>query len=460
MTSSRPPIGAAAATADNDNDTGPFRDRREAGRALGRALADLAADEPIVVALPRGGVPVAYEVALALGAPLDIGLVRKLGSPMQPELGIGAIGEDGRGIVDQDAVRRLGVSREQLQEIIDSELEELRRRADRYRPDTPPLDVDGRTIILVDDGLATGLTALAAARVLRARGALSVILAVPVCPREIEAGVRSAFDGFVCLHSPEPFGGVGRGYDDFTQTTDAEVIELMSSARGPVASDLRSQPAGHGFEVTIPSHDEIELNGTLRIPERANGLVIFAHGSGSSRFSPRNREVAATLNGAGLGTLLFDLLTDREAKDREKVFDIGLLAGRLLDALVWAQHAEEAQGLPIGLFGASTGAAAALKAAAVAGGGVGAVVSRGGRPDLAGEDLARVVSPTLLIVGGADEQVLALNQQASRQLAGMHELEVVEGAGHLFEEPGALDEVARLAAHWFTAHLSEGRVAR
>ncbi len=432
-----------------DASPGRFRDRRDAGRALARAVDALDIEDPIVVALPRGGVPVGHEVAKALDAPLDIGLVRKLGAPSQPELGIGALGEDGHLVLDRGTVGRLGVTRAQLADVIEREQHELRRRAATYRPGRPALDVDGRSVLLVDDGLATGVTAVAASRVLKARGARSVILAVPVCPEDTEARLRSEFDGIVCLLSPRPFLGVGGAYDDFSQTTDREVVELLAdgSAGGESATTIET-------EVVIDVAEGPALAGTLRVPARPRGLILFAHGSGSSRRSPRNRSVAAHLNDVGFATLLFDLLTEREARGRANVFDIDLLADRLLAALAWARGQPQLRRLGVGLFGASTGAAAALRAAAVAGEGVGAVVSRGGRPDLAGDALARVSAPTLLIVGGADDQVLELNREAAEVLAGPCRLAVVPEAGHLFEEPGALRRVAELAADWFVAHLA------
>jgi putative phosphoribosyl transferase len=196
----------------------------------------------------------------------------------------------------------------------------------------------------------------------------------------------------------------------------------------------------------------LRLAGDLSLPELAAGLVIFAHGSGSSRLSPRNRQVAAVLNEAGFATLLFDLLTPDEELDRANVFDAGLLAERLLAATRWVEAEEDLRSLPISYFGASTGAAAALRAAADRGGAIRAVVSRGGRPDLAGESLAKVVSPTLLIVGGADRQVLELNEQAAKLLRCAHEVAVVPGATHLFEERGALELVAELARDWLSRH--------
>lgn len=203
------------------------------------------------------------------------------------------------------------------------------------------------------------------------------------------------------------------------------------------------------------------LQGTLTLPPGAVGAVLFAHGSGSSRLSPRNRKVAADLQDAGLATLLFDLLTEREeAVDRydAHLFDIGFLAQRLEVATDWALRDGAVRDLPIGYFGASTGAAAALVAAAASPEIVKAVVSRGGRPDLAGEALTRVVAPTLLLVGGEDAAVLRLNQQAMRQMPDAPvQLEIIPGATHLFEGPGALEEVSRLAADWFRFHLGGAR---
>jgi putative phosphoribosyl transferase len=195
------------------------------------------------------------------------------------------------------------------------------------------------------------------------------------------------------------------------------------------------------------------LQGQLRVPEEAQGVVLFAHGSGSGRDSPRNQFVADELHRAGLATLLLDLLSEDETQDRAKVFDIELLASRLTAAARWLRCQSETASLPLGHFGASTGAAAALVATAQAPGTVDALVSRGGRPDLAGGNLAHVLAPTLLIVGSKDELVLRLNEQALASLPCARELHVIPRATHLFSESGALEEVARLAARWFLRHL-------
>jgi putative phosphoribosyl transferase len=198
----------------------------------------------------------------------------------------------------------------------------------------------------------------------------------------------------------------------------------------------------------------VRLQGMLGLPEGAQGIVLFAHGSGSGRFSPRNQFVASVLREAGLGTLLIDLLEEWESEDREKVFNINLLAERLMIATEWLQSDEATKDMAIGYFGASTGAAAALQAAASLGDEVGAIVSRGGRPDLAMNYLQQVTAPTLLIVGGRDFPVIQMNQQAYERLKAEKQIVVIPGATHLFEEPGALEEVAKLAGEWFGKYLT------
>lgn len=211
--------------------------------------------------------------------------------------------------------------------------------------------------------------------------------------------------------------------------------------------------------VHIPA-DAVTLEGELSLPPGTHGVVAFAHGSGSSRHSPRNTFVAGVLQTAGLGTLLFDLLTRAEDTDYETRFDIALLTRRLIAATQWLEHQPQTKTLGLGYFGASTGAAAALQAAAALGSAIQAVVSRGGRPDLAGAALVHVQAPTLLIVGGEDHGVIELNRRAYGQLPGEKRLVLVPGATHLFEEPGTLEEVARLASQWFGQHLQAKREER
>jgi putative phosphoribosyl transferase len=459
-----------------------FDDRSDAGRRLGQMLTHLRGADVVVVGLPRGGIPVAYEVARALDAPLDAIVVRKVGVPFQPELGMGAIAEGGVRIVNDEVVRLAGVSPQEFAAVEARERAELDRRAKLFRGDAHQVPLEGRTVVVVDDGLATGSTASAACQVVRLQGAARVVLAVPVAPPQTLGKLARDADEVVCLEMPEWFFAIGVHYADFSQTSDDEVRDLLeraatesaarSSAAGPAAPraaalppaalpPAAAQPAAtealdpppYRRDVEISAND-IRLHGQLTVPEEASGVVAFAHGSGSSRHSPRNRFVAAALEQAGLATLLFDLLTPEEEHDRANVFDIELLASRLLAATRWLAGEPRTADLPTGYFGASTGAAAALWAAAEPGAEIGAVVSRGGRPDLAGSKLGAVRAPTLLIVGGYDHLVLDLNAQAQAKLTGENRLEVIPEATHLFAEPGTLEQVATLARDWFLDHLT------
>jgi putative phosphoribosyl transferase len=439
-----------------------FRDRREAGRALAEAVQALELDDPVVLGLPRGGVPVAFEVARALAAPLDVLVARKIGAPDNPELAIGAVAEGGVRVLDHSLIGRLLVGHEELEHAIAQATTQLEQRTARYRPAGGPIAIESRDVVVVDDGLATGATARAALRAARSRGPRRLVLAAPVGSSQAVESLRPEADEIVCVLVPEQMWAIGFWYLDFGQTSDDEVAELLQRARAePAAAEPDAAPDPSALRpVAIPLPGESQtLAGDLVVPERAIGLVIFAHGSGSSRHSPRNRHVAAALNRGRLATLLIDLLTPEEELDRRNVFDIPLLARRLLAATAWANEQSGLGLLPIGYFGASTGAGAALWAVADAGERVRAVVSRGGRPDLAAPRLSDVRSPVLLIVGGHDPVVADLNHQALRQLSDRSQLTIIPGATHLFEEPGTLDEVARLAADWFATHLPAGAPA-
>ena len=441
-----------------------FVDRADAGWQLAERLERFRDVRPVVLGLARGGVPVAYQVAAALDAPLDVIVVRKLGVPFQPEVAMGAIGESGTRVMDERITAQAGVTEAEVAEVERRERHVLAERIERYRRGRRRVDVAGRTAIVVDDGMATGSTARVACRIARLLGASSVVLAVPVGPAEALHGFGEA-DEVVAVSAPRDFVAVGHYYDDFSPTGDDEVVVLLDrAARWARAGRARHEPPDCDEVVAIPVGDVV-LEGHLHLPEPAAGVVVFAHGSGSSRHSPRNRFVADVLYDAGLGTLLLDLLSPDEERRRANVFDIVLLADRLARATAWVRARPEAAGCRIGWFGASTGAGAALWAAADDPALVDAVVSRGGRPDLAMERLASVMAPTLLIVGGEDVAVLEANRRALAALGPTGRLAVVAGAGHLFEEPGTLAEAALLARDWFGIHLlgrpapAEDRVA-
>lgn len=420
-----------------------FRNREDAGIQLAKQLENFRGRNPLVLGLARGGVPVAAEVAKALGCQLDVLVVRKLGAPGQPEVAIGAIAEDGERVLNNRLIDYLSCDAEYLRQVEESETAVLQERSARFRHGRSSLELSGREVIIVDDGLATGMTARVACQFARNHGARKVTLAIPVASADAIDQISEA-EEIIAVSTPADFQAVGLHYDDFAQVNDEEVRALLDEA------DRRQARVSSEVEIDVEGG---VLRGTLTVPSEPLGIVVFAHGSGSSRHSPRNRFVARELNEARLGTLLIDLLTADEEFDQVNVFDIELLAQRLAAVINWLRTNPSTSTLRIGLFGASTGAAAALATAAHLGRTIAAVVSRGGRPDLAGDLLTHVVAPTLLIVGGHDEEVLELNGQAQEMLSGNSQLEIVPGATHLFEEPGALERVAALARDWFTRFL-------
>jgi len=436
--------------------TPQFQDRVDAGRQLAARLSQFVEERPVVLGLTRGGVPVAAEVAHALNAPLDVIVVRKLGFPGHEELAMGAIGEGTIRVLNEEIASR--VSLQQIHNVEARERAELERRVLRFHADRPVVPLEGRSVIIVDDGIATGATARAALQVARAKGAKRVILAVPVAAEDTIREFSSLADQVVCLATPPHFRAVGNWYRDFAQTEDEQVCALLSAAH---RSTLPSAGNGIDEEVAI-TLGPVVCTGHLTVPPNALGVVIFAHGSGSSRHSPRNKLVAELFHQRRLGTLLFDLLSADEAADRHNVFNIELLAARLVLATRWlSQQAEPGVPVrPFGYLGASTGGAAALWAATDPGVQrvIAAVVSRGGRPDLATPRLPHVRAPTLLIVGDHDTTVVELNRQAAEKLKCETRIELVPGATHLFEESGALEKVAELSAEWFVKHFTASAI--
>ena len=457
-----------------------FRDREEAGRKLAERLRAYAnRKDVIVLGIPRGGVPIAFEVAKALNAPLDIFLSRKLGVPGQEELAFGALATGDTRVLDREIIEAIGIPEEQIDQITAKVKKELDRRENAYRGGRPTLKVEGLTVLLVDDGIATGSSMRAAINAVRQMKPVRLVVAVPVAPLSTCNRLKREVDDLVCLYAPKDFYAIGQFYEDFSQVADEEVTELLRRAAEPTLQNVvqddpsdpegssnmipgrQSQKDGMKREVSIDV-EGATLEGTLVLPRGAEGLVLFAHGSGSSRHSPRNRYVAQVLQANGIATLLFDLLTRREESidqySGELRFDIPFLAKRLVDATKWIMTSPDTKDLKVGYFGASTGAGAALMAAAEFPNVISAVVSRGGRPDLAGDALELVQVPTLLIVGGDDEPVIGMNREALAKLKSPDKkLVIVPGATHLFEEPGTLEEVARVAAEWFSRHFKAAK---
>ena len=440
-----------------------FQHRTDAGSQLADLLVPYAGQSDVLVlALPRGGVPVAAEVARALGVPFDALPVRKLGVPGIPEMAMGALAPGGVVALADVVIRYLGIPGHVIERVMAREARELARRERTYRCGRAPPDVRGRTVILVDDGLAMGASLRAAALALRRQQPKRIVAAVPVAWRSSCEELQPDLDELVAVAAPEPFYTVSHWYQDFSPTTDAEVCALLGVAQSvPAGRDEGPDPKGGLVSTVSVPVGAAAIHGDLRLPMGAESVVVFAHGSGSSRRSYRNRFTAGVLEEEGFGTLVLDLLTAKEqAEDAATArlrFDVGLLAERVGGAMDWLLVEGPLASPGLALVGASTGAAAALMTAAKRAGVVRAIVSRGGRPDLAGPALARVSAPTLLIVGGLDGEVLALNQGAMAQMRGEVQLAIVPGAGHVFEEPGTLGEAARLTTEWLHRWLPTGQ---
>ena len=437
-----------------------FRDRNEAARLIAKRLAHFRGTRPLVLGIPRGAVPMARIVADALGGDLDVVLARKIGAPGNPELAIASVSESGEVLLTEESIAA-PADMDYVEEEAQLQLRALRARRDRLAPFRAPADPAGRVVIVVDDGIATGATMLAALTFLRRSRPKWLVAAVAVAPRDVFERIADLADDVVCLDTPEDFRAVGQFFDEFPTVTDDEVAATLREFRREeepqvaAAERVTGRRGGRRRGVRIAA-GPVSLEGDLVVPRDARGVVVFAHGSGSSRRSPRNSFVAERLHRRGLATLLLDLLTEEEDLVRRNRFDIALLTERLEAATRWLARRRDVGTLPVGYFGASTGAACALRAAAGLEHRIGAVVSRGGRPDLAADALEHVRAPTLLVVGGADDVVIDLNQAALARLPCEKRMEIVAGASHLFEEPGALERVADLAAEWFESHLAHG----
>jgi putative phosphoribosyl transferase len=445
-----------------------YADRAAGGRAVATALRSTAGlcrqDDVVVLGLPRGGIPVARAVADALGAPLDAIVARKLGVPGLTEVAFGAIAEGRREIVEDSVRWYLGIPRRVVAPVLEREQRELDRRVRLYRAGAALPPLRGRTVVLVDDGLASGATLRAAALALRRERPACVVAAVPVASALHCDDVRATVDELVAVATPDPFETVSAWYGDFAAVSDAEVLRLLGrSVALPLQSEAdRDTP--NEKEVAIPlgspgAATEDAMAGDLGLPNAAPaGLVILVHGGGSSRNSYRNRYLAGRLRLAGWATLRIDLLLEQERAqddiDGDARFDIPRIASRLARATEWAASERVPGAERLVLFGASTGAAAALAVAAMRPDLVCGVASRGGRVDLAGSALPAVRAPVLMVVGGADTETLRLTRGSAGLLPGPAYLTVVPGAGHTFEEPGAIGAVGEHVVRWL------GRVGR
>jgi putative phosphoribosyl transferase len=424
-----------------------YRDRHHAGVVLARELSCYAGHHSLVIAIPHGGVPVGAAVAQALRAELDIMVVHKLGVPGHPHIAAGALTSSGAANINHRAMGSFGVSPVALERALEKERIVLEQHERELRSGRPAKSVTGRTVIVVDDGIATGTTLRTALTALRARGASKLVVAVPVAAAQTLEALRQEADEIVCPSIAAPFFTIGQSYEDFSPVSAAFAKRLLDD-HDTAAESARRNASLVAHELLLRLGD-VRIAGTLTIPDGARGIVIFLHGSGSNRFSPRNTFIARTLERAGFATLLVDLLTAEEqaedAEAHELGNDISLLGRRAIAILDWVYLNADLSKLPLALFGSSSGAAAAMIAAAERPKQVLGIVSRGGRPDLAEQALPKVAAKTLLIVGSNDHAVLELNRAAALRLRAPHRLELIADATHLFTEPDSLERVSELS---------------
>lgn len=434
----------------------PFADRSEAGRRLAERVRPFAVDEPLVLALPRGGVPVGAELALRLGADFDVLMVRKIGLPGHPELGVGAVAEDGRVLYDDRALARLHVPRQALSDTVAAERDELDRRRRVYRGERPPPRIAGRDCVVVDDGVATGGTARAALRMVRQAGPARLVLAVPVASPEAVALLREEADALVVLSAPDNFRAVGEWYRDFGQLSDDHVTAIL-------AENAHTRPrSGRTRHVRVPVGG-VHLDGDLTVPAETRGAVVMAAGEG--RADERWRSVASVLRQAGYTTLLMDLLTERErppgssgtAPDAVSAIGADELGERLGAAAAWLRRTSDTADEPLGVLASGDAAASALVAAARYPRDVAAVVAHGGRIDVAEASLPDVRASVLVLLEGDDSFLRELGEWTRARIGGSTDLRVVSGAERLLRDSREWRRVAAEALDWFDRHLDAGR---
>ncbi|GAB3723638.1 phosphoribosyltransferase family protein [Nocardiopsis oceani] len=423
----------------------PFADRSEAGRRLAERVRPHAVNDPVVLALPRGGVPVGAELAQRLDADFDVLVVRKIGLPGRPETGVGAISEDGHVLYDDRALARLRVPRQALSDTVASERDELDRRRRVYRGERPGPRIAGRDCVIVDDGVATGGTARAALRMVRHAAPSRLVLAVPVASPEAIEILRAEADALVVLSAPDNFRAVGEWYSDFDQLTDGHVTAILAER------DRLHQRPDAARAVRIRA-GQVYLDGDLTMPTALRGVVVMAFGE--SRSDPRWRAIASALHRAGYATLLLDLLTGDERGPGDTGTETRVLGERLSAAVTWLRRATDAASEPLGVLGSGAAAPAALVTAAERPQDVASVVVHGGRIDLAEPSLSAVRAPALILLASEDSFVRELGEWTRGRMGGLTDLRVVCGAEQLLHGAQEWRQVAVATLDWFDRHLS------
>lgn len=427
---------------------GLFRDRIDAGQRLADALRPYHGSDAVVLGIPRGGVPVAAEVARLLGLPLDIVVARKLGAPGQPELAIGAVTANGGLYLNHDLIRDLGVDQAYLDSAVERKRAEARDRESRFRGGRPGPALAGRIAIVVDDGLATGATIRAAVQSVRHAGPAKLVVAVPVGAIESCASLRSEVDELVCLWTPDDFMAVGQFYDDFSPTEDDEVERILRAA------STHTPDTDTAREITFQNRRGRRLAGTLLLPRAVERppVVVFAHGFNSSRRSSRNLMIAERLVASGLAAFLIDFTGHGDSEGEIREATVKQMADDLRSAIdhISAEAAVDAG--RIGLSGSSSGGIVSVIEAA-RDERVRVLVLRSVPAGDLFEPAAHIRATTLVIAGEADIPIVEEDRALAEVISGPHRFEVVAHAGHLFEGPGEMERVSDLSVGWFVSHL-------
>ncbi|UOE21665.1 phosphoribosyltransferase [Thermobifida halotolerans] len=422
----------------------PFPDRTVAGHRLAERLRTVAGTAPVVIALPRGGVVVGAELARRLHAPLDVAVVARIGLPEYPGVELGAVTEDGHVCYDDAALARLRLSRNRLSDVVAEARSGTERRRRAYRGSRTMPRLAGRDVVVVDDGAATGGTARAALRMVRRQRPARVVLGLPVASDTAMENLRAEADHIVALAVPDHFHSLERWYRDFGELDDGQVSALLAEHRDlGEAGDSR-----HRARVPVGG---AELDGDLVVPSVVRGTVVLASGHG--RLTPHNQAIGTVLRAAGYATLLLDLLTPVETGAERAEAAPGVLGERLAAGVRWLRRTPTVADAPVGLLGTGKAAPGVLDAAARLPDDVSAVVTHGGRVDLAEDALSRVRAPTLVLVQGADSFVRELAEWTVGRLSVPTDLEVVAGAEQLLHQPEEWRRVGVRAAEWFDRHL-------
>lgn len=422
----------------------PFQNRKQAGQLLSERLMSFKLLNPIVLAVPRGGVPVAVEVAKRLNAPLDFLMVKKIGAPRNPEMAVGAVSENSEPYFNESLIESLHIDRKVLHRIAKQKVIDLRNQLHKFRGSSAPLDVQNRMVLLIDDGIATGTTLLTAIEFLRHKKPSRIVVATPVAARESIHELQAVADDVICLFAPEDLQAVGFWYEDFDQVSDEEVIQSLH--------DFSMATTGRPSDEVVIRRNNLELRGQLLDVPHSKACIVFVTGKPRKYLSPMNRYLAQYLNKQGMSTLLISLLTEAELTSSSEEVDFATLASRLVLVMDWLHKYLEPQHTPMALIAVDSGATLAFNVLGMISQPIFGLVSCGRFTKPPQELLRQVHIPTLIIIAGQDDRGLSIGEQTEKEMPSCKMIQIF-GVDSDFQSEGALDELATEASSWLHRHL-------